>query len=420
MREDDQVRLGGAFAAHFVRLALQHGVDTDTGFSQQARHLGQHARLIGDAQAQVVAGHHFAHGQHGQGAHGIGQRVGLEGQVRHAVLRVGGVQAGNVHQVGDHGAGGGLRARTLAVVQRGAHGVALHHHGVHRAFHIGNQALGRHQAGVHAQLDALLGALGDAQQLDAVTQLLGVLDVGRTQFGDAFDVGLVELHRNAESDGRHDGGLVRGVHAFDVEGRIGLGIAQALGFLEHYFKVQALVAHLGQDEVGGAVDDAGNPLDAVGRKTFAQRLDDGDAPGHGGFKRHHHPPGRCRRKNLGAVHGQQGLVGGDHVLAGGNRLQHQRLGHAIAANQLDHDVDVRVGDDGTCVVDHLNLRTHHALGALHIQIGHHGNLNAPASAAADFVLVALQYVEHAAADGADAQQAYLDGFHGHNSFALNR
>ena len=36
---------------------------------------------------------------------------------------------------------------------------------------------------------------------------------------------------------------------------------------------------------------------------------------HGGFKRHHHTLGRCRRKNLGAVHRQQGLVGGDHVNA---------------------------------------------------------------------------------------------------------
>ncbi len=85
----------------------------------------------------------------------IGQGVALEGQVRHAVARVGGVQAGDVDQVGNHGAGGGLAARALAVVQRGAHGIALHHHGVHRAFDVGNQALGRHQAGVHAQLHAL-------------------------------------------------------------------------------------------------------------------------------------------------------------------------------------------------------------------------------------------------------------------------
>ena len=53
---------------------------------------------------------------------------------------------------------------------------------------------------MHAQLDAFRRALGDAQQLDAVAELLGVADVGRLQLGDAFDVGLVELHRDAEGD----------------------------------------------------------------------------------------------------------------------------------------------------------------------------------------------------------------------------
>jgi hypothetical protein len=50
--------------------------------------------------------------------------------------------------------------------------------------------------------------------------------------------------------------------------------------------------------------------------------------------------------------------------------------------------------------------------AVHVQVGHHGDLDAAAGAAADFFLVALQHVEGAAADGADAQQAYLDRFHG--------
>ena len=39
------------------------------------------------------------------------------------------------------------------------------------------------------------------------------------------------------------------------------------------------------------------------------------------------------------------------------------------------------------------------------------DLDAAAGAAPDFFLVALQHVEGAAADGADAEQADLDGFH---------
>jgi hypothetical protein len=39
---------------------------------------------------------------------------------------------------------------------------------------LGNQALGGHQAGVNTQLDAMCLAFGNAQQLDAVAQLLGI------------------------------------------------------------------------------------------------------------------------------------------------------------------------------------------------------------------------------------------------------
>jgi hypothetical protein len=71
------------------------------------------------------------------------------------MLRVGRVHAGHVDQVGDHRRRGRLGAGALAVVERGADGVALHQHGIHRAFDIGDQALGRDQRRMHAQLDAL-------------------------------------------------------------------------------------------------------------------------------------------------------------------------------------------------------------------------------------------------------------------------
>ncbi len=324
---------------------------------------------------------------------------------------VGAVHAGDVHQVGHHGGSRGLGARALAVVQRGADGIAVHHHGVHGAFHIGDQALGRDQAGVHAQLDALVRALGDAQQLDAVAQLLGVLDVGRRQLGDAFHIGLVELHGDAEGNRAHQGGLVGRIHALDVEGGVGFGIAQALRLLQHHIEVQALVTHFGQDEVGRAVDDARHPLDGVGGQAFAQRLDDGDTTGHGRFIGHHHALFGRRLEDFRAMHGQQRLVGGDHMLAGRNRFQYQGLGNAVATDQLHHHVDVGVGDDLARIAHHLGSVAHHGLGARGIQVGHHGNLNATTRATADLFLVALQHVESAAAHGANAQQAYLDRFH---------
>ena len=56
-------------------------------------------------------------------------------------------------------------------------------------------------------------------------------------------------------------------------------------------------------------------------------------------------------------------------------------------------------------------RPHDLAGALGVQIGHHDNFNAPPGAALDFFLIAAQHVESAAAHGADAQKADLDGLH---------
>ena len=94
--------------------------------------------------------------------------VGLEGQVRHAVLLLGGVQTCHIHQVGNDGAGGGLAACAFAVVQGCAHSVAIDDYGIHRAFYVGNQAFGGYEGGVYAQFNAVCRAAGYAQQFDAV------------------------------------------------------------------------------------------------------------------------------------------------------------------------------------------------------------------------------------------------------------
>ncbi len=267
---------------------------------------------------------------------------------------------------------------------------------------------------MHAQLDARLGAARQAEQLDAVAELLRVADIDRLQLGDALHIGALELHRHAEGDGAHQRELVGGIEALDVEGRIGLGIAQALGLREHRAEVQALVAHLRQDEVGGAVDDAGDPLDAVTRQPLAQRLDDGDAAGHRGLERHHHALVLGGLEDLVAVHRQQRLVGRDHVLAVGDGAQHQFARQVIAADQLHHDVDLGRIHHRNRVVHHRHARAgflHDGAGALDVAHRNQGDLDAAPGAAPDFFLVPLQNLERTATDGTEPEQADLDGFH---------
>jgi len=204
---------------------------------------------------------------------------------------------------------------------------------------------------------------------------------------------------------------VRGIDAFDVEGWIGFGVAQALGFLEHLVEGQAVVAHLGEDEVGRAVDDAGRPFDAVGGQALAQCLDDGDAAGHRRFEGDHDTLLLGSGENLGAMHGEQRLVGGDHVLAVGDGLHDHVLGHAVAADQLDDDVDFRVIDQREGVVGNPGGAAGDLFGGFDIAVGDGRDADRPAGAARDFLRVTVKNGPGATADGADADKANIDGFH---------
>jgi hypothetical protein len=204
-------------------------------------------------------------------------------------------------------------------------------------------------------------------------------------------VRLVELHRDAEGQCRQDGDLVRGIDALDVEGRVGFGIAQALRLLEHGIEGQALVAHLGEDEVGGAVDDAGDPLDAVGGEPLAQRLDDRDAAGDCRLEGDHDALLHGGGENLVAMHGQQRLVRRDHMLAVGDGLEHQFLGNAVAADQFDDDVDLGIGDHGEGIVGHLRPAGGDLARQFEVLVGDLGDADRPPGAARDLGLVAGKY-----------------------------
>ena len=99
------------------------------------------------------------------------------------------------------------------------------------------------------------------------------------------------------------------------------------------------------------------------------------------------------------------------MLAGVDGFEHQRAGDAVAADQLDDDVDLGIGDDLARIGDDAGAVADDLAGALDVQVRHHRDLDAAARTAADLFLVASEHVEGAATDSTDAQQADLDGFH---------
>ena len=131
----------------------------------------------------------------------------------------------------------------------------------------------------------LLVQPGLGQQLDGVAQLAGEADVDlrgarRCRGGRWPSSGTGD----AEGDLGQDGQLVGGVGAVHVERRVGLGVAAPLGLGERLGVAAALLAHAGEDEVAGAVEDALERQDLVGRQALGQGGDDRDAAADAGLE----------------------------------------------------------------------------------------------------------------------------------------
>ena len=88
----------------------------------------------------------------------------------------------------------------------------------------------------------------------------------------------------AEGERGEDGRLGPGVEALDVGGGVPLGVAQLLGLGQGLAVAGALLGHAGEDEVGGAVDDAHDAADVLARQRLAQRAQDRDATGDRGLE----------------------------------------------------------------------------------------------------------------------------------------
>ena len=218
----------------------------------------------------------------------------------------------------------------------------------------------------------------------------------------AFYIGLVKLHIGAKGYGREQRDFVRGIYAFNVKSGVGFGVAQALCFFEHVGKVQPFIAHFAQDEVGSAVDDACNPLNAVGAQAFAQSLDDGYAASNSRFKSHHNAFLLRCLEDFCAMHGQQCLVGRNDVLAVFNGFEHQLFCHGVATNQLYNHVNIGARYGGKSIVYDFYSIASNRFCVCQITVCHQHNFYAPPHAGADFCLIAAQYVKYARANGANA------------------
>ena len=193
--------------------------------------------------------------------------------------------------------------------------VAFHLDGVVDVVDAGEHRPGRHQGRVDARLEAAVHQLGDGEQPDGVPQLAGVAEVGRLEAGDPLAVHLVRVDPGVERQRREDRQLVGRVDPLHVVGGIGLGVAEILGLSERRPEVEPGRAHPGDDVVGRAVDDRGDPADVVRQQVQLERPDDRDAAADARLVGDVEPLAGRRRHDRRAVLRHHLLVGRDDVLA---------------------------------------------------------------------------------------------------------
>ena len=186
---------------------------------------------------------------------------------------------------------------------------------------------------------------GPAQELHPEARLPGDGHVPEVQGGDALHGDFLRGRFPAEGQIRQDAGLAPGVDAGHVRRGVRLGVALFLGGLQGGPEGLAPLRHLGEDVVGGAVEDAVDLLDLVGPQAVHQGVEQGDATAHAGLKEVLDAVRLRQFQKLPAPLRHQLLVGGDHVLAGHQAAAGVVIGRVHAADDLHGHGDFRIPGD---------------------------------------------------------------------------
>ncbi len=388
--------------------ALGNRLHRHVVLGKDVRRGSQHPTAIGHDEADVVLGLQILDGKDGQL---VGAGAANDGLDAHLDV------AGNLEHIAHDGACCRAGARALAEEHALTCGIAHGVDGVEHTVHHGQLVrLGDH-GGVHAHVDAGIGAVRMRQQLHGITHFVGHGKVYRRNATDALGVHLVHGDARIEGDGGQDGDLRGGVQAVNIGRGVGFGIALGLGFCQHLFVGHLVFVHAGEHVVGGAVHDAHDGIDAVGDKRMLQRVDDGDGAADAGLEGDFQAVGLGQAHDLFASGSHQRLVSRNHGLAVLQRAHDDVLGNAGAADKLDYQVYLGVADN-LVEVGGEDVRQAVRLGNIGAAGAHAHQLQVDAEVAHEIALVVLQDVKASATNRARSNQANLDR-HTH-SFPPNR
>jgi hypothetical protein len=255
----------------------------------------------------------------------------------------------------------------------------------------------------------LVVELGDREELHHVPEARGIGDVLRRHPRDPFAIDVGRGDARVERDRREDRALRSRVAALHVGGGVGLRVAEALRLGERLVEAPPVVGHLREDVVRRAVHDPGHARHTLADQRLLQGADQGDPPGDGGLERDVEARGGGGVEHLIARAGQQFLVRARDRLALRERLEDERPGGLDPAEQLTHDVDLRVVDHGLGVVGEHVGRQRHVPVPRPIADRDTGHLDTDTGPALDVVGVLVEDPHDGRTDRPAAEQADAHG-----------
>src|SRR5450759_383150 len=348
----------------------------------------------------------------------IGQGDELRGRGRQVRPR-GEAASDDFEQVRQHGAAGGRASGTGPLKADPTDRIGIDLEAVENAIGSAERGPNRHGRGHDGTGQAEVGlsgawCAGCGNEANGEAQSHGTGDVGGRN---ARDTGLavaaqgrragndrVDLRPRPKGEAGQDGQLVGSVMAFDIGAGIALGVALGLGRREDFFVGPLGLHHLGQDEVGAAVDDAPHPADMVGGQAAGDRVQDGGSAADGRLKSQCHGLRPGDHFQLEARVREDRLVGGDDGLARVQGIGDEGPGRLVATQQFHNHVDVVAADHGRGVAQDQVAGQATVYRSLHVHVGDGDEFQHPATRGANLpVRTAEEAAGYLSADGAHAE-----------------
>ena len=332
---------GILFSAFF----LADGTERNAVGSKDFGEFSEHPDDVDDSHVDVESGGDVT--KVGNGQVGVGGFAG--GTTAEHFIPAG------AHNIAEDSGCSGIPTGTIAVEHEPAGGLSFDKDGIEAFVHVGQGMVAGYEGGVDAGGDGfvagfVLEPVTDCEELNGVARGLRGLNIVGGDIRDAFAVHVVGGDAGVEGEGGEDSGFGCGVVAFHVGGGVGFGVAESGGLGEHIVVGGTGGVHGVEDEVGGAIDNAGDGLDLVASEGAAERPNNGNGCGDGGFEVKVDAGLVGGFGEFGGVGRDEGLVGGDNGFAAAEGTEHEFARVVDAADDFDHEVYVVAFDEAAGVV----------------------------------------------------------------------